>query len=81
MGEDGDENRDLRRSVILYSALRMLADRFVPFREKIGKFFSANQEKTSTDTAGIDQPLKQLGHGSIAPSEPYHSAYPASLFL
>lgn len=50
VGEDGDENRDLRRSVILYSALRMLADRFVPFREKMGKFFSANREKSSTDT-------------------------------
>lgn len=47
--EDGDENRDFGESVILYSTLRMLADRFVSFREKIGKF-SANQEKSSTDT-------------------------------
>ena len=50
MGEDGDENSDLGGSVFLYSALRTLADRFVPFREKIGRFFSANQEKNSTDT-------------------------------
>ena len=31
--------------------------------------------------AGIDRPLKQLGLHSIAPSEPYHSVYPASLFF
>ena len=35
---------------ILYSALRMLADRFVPSREEFGRFLSASQERNSTDT-------------------------------
>ena len=81
MDEDGDENRDLGGSVILYSTLRMLADRFVPFREKIGKFFSANQEKSSTDTGRYRSTTETAGTPLHAPSEPYHSAYPASLFF